>query len=201
MVVTDTLSNSVLFSGATPGNPICLDSATSANAIICSTNSLASQAVFQVYIHATLPLTATGQLNSEAEVSSATLDPNPNNNFAMASTTIDAVKPQVDWVAPVVDGKVYYAFSEIIHLVANSSDNIGVAGVRFYRWDKVTLRFVDIGYTYESPFEWFLDSKTLYPGWNEIDIDAYDKAGNVSDHKFIFIFLSQPYLPLIMQSK
>jgi uncharacterized repeat protein (TIGR01451 family) len=198
LVVTDTLSNSVVFTASNPGSPICSTPAPPANQIICFLVGLAPQAAFQITVNATIKSGAVGQIADSAVVSSATLDPNPNNNHATAIIIVDTVKPQVDWVSPVADGQGYFATNQVIPLIATPSDDVGVAGVEFYRWDKVNLHYVDLGYIYNAPYEWNLNVSTLYSGWNEIDISAYDTAGNVSDHKYIFVYRpSRIYAPLV----
>jgi hypothetical protein len=101
---------------------------------------------------------------------------------------INPVKPQVSWVSPVGDGQVYNVGSTSVHLEVSATGNIDIARVRFYRWDTVNLQYVEIGSDYTYPYTWELDPKILYLGWNEIDVEAYDKAGNISNYKYIFLF-------------
>jgi hypothetical protein len=102
---------------------------------------------------------------------------------------INPEKPQVSWVSPVGDGQYYYLVGDTaVHLEANATGNIAIARVRFYRWDKVNLQYMEIGSDYTYPYIWELDPKILYLGWNEIDVEAYDKAGNISNYKYIFLF-------------
>jgi uncharacterized repeat protein (TIGR01451 family) len=198
VVVTDTLPGEVISNTIKSTEASCFNPLNLGNPIVCSFASIAPGTILEIGINVTVTQTAAGQLINAAGVSSDTQDPNPNNNLDMAYTTVDPVKPQVTWVSPVGDGKYYFAFSEIIHLVANPTDNLGVAGVHFYRWDTVSLDWVDIGYAYNSPYDWYLDTRILNSGWNEIDIVAYDTAGNVSERGYIFIWRSYPYLPLVI---
>jgi hypothetical protein len=75
-----------------------------------------------------------------------------------------------------------------VHLEVSATGNIDIARVRFYRWNTVNLQYVEIGSDYTYPYTWELDPNTLDLGWNEIDVEAYDKAGNISNYKYIFLF-------------
>jgi uncharacterized repeat protein (TIGR01451 family) len=202
VVVTDTLPASVVYSAANPSAGNCTYSGQLTNLVSCSGTSLAGNSSLQIEIFVNVKTTATGQLNNRGVVASGNPDPNPGNNTAQAITTIDSIVPQVDWVSPVQNGSGYFAGNEFmrnlsINLVAQATDNIAIEGVRFYRWDKAKLRFVDLGYVSQAPYQWGLDARLLYGGWNEFDVEAYDTAGNISVHKYIFLFRPYvAYLPL-----
>jgi hypothetical protein len=117
-----------------------------------------------------------------------------------ATKIIDPTKPDVSWVSPVEDGKGFYLpnNTNFVLLIANATDNMAVDRVHFFRWDKLKLQFIDIGTVFNSPYQWNLDINTLYFGWNEIDVEAFDTAGNVSFRKYIFLYRTEfLYLPLI----
>ena len=105
---------------------------------------------------------------------------------------VDTEKPVVNWIAPVGDGEVYPVGDEVIQLEVNATDNVAVARVRFYRWDAVNEQWVEIGNDYSAPYQMNLDCSTLNEGWNEIDAEAYDTAGNSSDRKHIWLDRSTP---------
>ena len=104
----------------------------------------------------------------------------------------------MDWVDPVSDGNGYFSDSRYVRLAVTASGNLGIARVHIYRWDKVLLHHADIINLTSAPYVWELDTTTLYLGWNEIDVDAFDVAGNVSNHQFIFLYrMDLIYLPFI----
>jgi len=92
----------------------------------------------------------------------------------------------VSWTAPVTDNQVYPVHSQVIQLTVNATDNVGVTRVYFSRWDAVNLRRVEIGNVYSLPFQIDLDCSVLNYDWNEIDVQAYDAAGNISSQKYIW---------------
>jgi hypothetical protein len=82
--------------------------------------------------------------------------------------------------------------------LVSASDNIGISRVHFFRWDKVILAFMDISTISNPPYEWNFDTTILYVGWNEIDVEAFDTSGNVSDSQYIFLYRKAlVYLPFV----
>lgn len=104
----------------------------------------------------------------------------------------DTEDPVVDWVAPVGNGGMYFVSDEVIQLEATASDNVGVARVRFFRWDAVNLEEVEIANVYSPPYQVLLDCSTLNFEDNEIDVQAYDTSGNVSSWKHIWLYRLPP---------
>jgi hypothetical protein len=107
------------------------------------------------------------------------------DNTVTANFT-DIQSPILNWSSPVGNGQVYNAGNQSIQLEVNASDNVGVSYVHFYRWDSVNLIPVDIENVYNSPYSISFDTGGLNPGWNEIDADAVDAAGNGA-HNYIWI--------------
>jgi streptogramin lyase len=50
--------------------------------------------------------------------------------------------------------------------------------VNFNRWDAVNLRLIEIYVDYSAPYTASLDVSTLNMGWNQVNADATDNAGN-----------------------
>ena len=103
----------------------------------------------------------------------------------------DTVAPSVSWFGPTTDGQVYDVKNHIILLSVNASDNVGVKSVSFSRWDyvkkiNVPLGTIVTGTGFISPYEIDFDTRGLLPGWNEIDVDVQDEAGN-SSSSYIFL--------------
>jgi len=142
---------------------------------------------------------------TNTNTASPTLTQTPSSTMTVTPTatvtpTPDLDKPVVSWVSPVTDAKAYYIprSERFILLKANSTDNQAVDRVHFYRWDRVNLTYIDIGTVLQPPFQWNFDISPLYYGWNEIDVEAFDNAGNVSDHKYIFVKkIAYFFIPMI----
>ena len=128
-----------------------------------------------------------------------------NNVLGPVQVTVqtDTEIPVVDWVAPVGNSQTYAVNNQLVTLTASASDNVWVARVRFYRWDAVNSIFVEIANSYTSPYSAVLDTTVLNPGWNEIDVQAYDASGNFSYEKYIWLdhsdisSVNRVFLPLV----
>jgi VCBS repeat-containing protein len=110
----------------------------------------------------------------------------------------DTQAPQVTWTAPASDGGSFEVGDQIVRLEVTASDNVGVASVRFYRWDNPKQINIEIGIAYQPPYRWDLDTRTLNMGWNQINAKAYDSSGNPSELGYIWLVKSYYYyFPLI----
>jgi hypothetical protein len=109
----------------------------------------------------------------------------------------DTELPVINWVAPVENGGVYYAFGEPVTLTVSATDNVGIVNVHFYRWDAVNLVSVAIGDDDTAPYSVILDSKVLNEEWNQINAWAVDAAGNYSStvDKHIWLFRTTLAVP------
>lgn len=113
----------------------------------------------------------------------------------------DVVIPTVSWVSPVGDGKVYILNGRYVSLLVTAADNTSITQVKFFRWDKVRMAFVDIGFVFTAPYAWNLDTTILSDYWNEIDVESYDTAGNISEYSHIFLLRQGKfYLPFVAKS-
>jgi PKD repeat protein len=104
----------------------------------------------------------------------------------------DTEPPIVNWIAPVGNEQVYHVGNEVIQLEVSATDNVAVDRVRFYRWDAVNGRDVEIANDYTAPYRVSLDCGTLNYEWNQINAEAYDVAGNRSDRKIIWLYRDRP---------
>jgi hypothetical protein len=68
--------------------------------------------------------------------------------------------------------------SETIELEATVTDNVGLGGVSFARWDRVNQQWVEIATFSAPPYQARVDVSTLHMSWNEIVAGAVDTAGN-----------------------
>lgn len=123
------------------------------------------------------------------------IDSNVSNTVSVTTQTCtppDTEKPVANWTAPVGNGEVRYVVNEPVELSASASDNVGVTRVHFYRWDAVNLVYVQLGDDYTSPYTFVLDSGTLNLNWNQMFVNAYDVAGNVSETVSIWLYRTPP---------
>lgn len=129
-------------------------------------------------------------------------DGSVDSNRAQVTISVvdaDTEAPGVSWLSPVLDHGVISVYDdEVIHLEASANDNMGIASVRFYRWDAVNLVNVEIGIVYAPPYSWDLMANDLNWGPNQINVKAYDVYGNVSDRSHIWVYkLWRVFLPVL----
>jgi hypothetical protein len=103
-------------------------------------------------------------------------------------SVLDTQPPQVEWIAPVLDGKVLIVDLEIVHLEAGAKDNDLVTGVQFYRWDSDLDAHVLYDILETAPYRLELRTQELNFEWNQIFVRAFDESGNVSDSPFIWLY-------------
>ncbi len=114
-------------------------------------------------------------------------------------TPPDTQPPTVTWIAPVGDRQVYAASHGTVELEVRATDNVGVRQVRFYRWDVIKGQYVLISTLTAPPYKTPLAVNTLNMGWNQVNAEAVDGAGNRNpEQKLIWIKrFSQTWLPLM----
>jgi hypothetical protein len=122
------------------------------------------------------------------------------SNTANASIeVIDTQAPMLEWSSPSENKQVYQVGPETISLQVNVSDNVGVSQVRFFRWDPLDEKYVDLGTASSAPFQITLEANQIIPGWNQIFARAYDAAGNYSEAEYIWLYHSiRLFLPLLV---
>ncbi|OGO29158.1 MAG: hypothetical protein A2W33_03040 [Chloroflexi bacterium RBG_16_52_11] len=170
----------------------------------CSLGSLGASTTIPVTITVRVSLSATGIITNTATVSTTSADLVPSNDQDQAVSTIlppDLELPTVSWTSPVSDEVPFDVGCQIVRFEVNAADNVAVYRVRFYRWDPTIGPggdHVGIGYDYSAPFQWDFDTCILPPRWNQVWAWAQDTSGNVSTHKFIWLYRSYlQYLPVM----
>jgi hypothetical protein len=113
-----------------------------------------------------------------------------------SGVTFDNTVPVVSWIAPVTDMETYYVSNESLQLVVNPSDNVGITEVVFLRWDYINNVRVEIGRATSPPYSFTFDTSVLLPGYNEIDVKAYDATTNAIQ-KYIWLY----HLPVLTVTK
>ncbi len=126
---------------------------------------------------------------------------NPAPTVTSTGVTFDSSFPILSWIAPVSSGLTYYVGNQTVQLAVNATDNVGVTQVVFSRWDAVNLVRVPIA-TLTSPtilpstYNVSLDTSTLLPGYNEIDVKVEDGTGNTTQD-YIWLY----HLPVVTVTK
>lgn len=112
----------------------------------------------------------------------------------------DQIPPEIISIAPVDLGEILEVIDEEITIDVEVTDNFQVDCVYFYRWDAPNGQFVILGEDCQAPYQHVLDAKTLNFGWNQINIIAFDVAGNSSaSHYFIWLLrVIRTHIPLIL---
>jgi hypothetical protein len=111
------------------------------------------------------------------------------SNFGTVQISVlDTQPPQVEWIAPVLDGEVLIVDLEIVHLEAGAMDNDLVTGVQFYRWDSDLDAHVLYDILETAPYQMELNTRELNFEWNQIFVRAFDASGNVSASPFIWLY-------------
>jgi VCBS repeat-containing protein len=100
----------------------------------------------------------------------------------------DGTKPRVEFIAPVESGDQFDVYDQIVCLKVDAEDDIEVDRVRFYWWDKVKSKYVELGVDEDPPFEWCFDTSVLHLEFNQIFAEAYDNSGNISSRKWIWLY-------------
>ena len=113
------------------------------------------------------------------QTSACTATPGPPTSTPTSTQIPDNTPPSVSWIDPVGDGQVYVVAGGVIQLVVNAGDASGIAQVNFNRWDAVNQVVVDLGTDpYGAPYTVNADVGTFNWGWNQVNADATDNAGN-----------------------
>ena len=99
----------------------------------------------------------------------------------------DITAPSVSWARPVSNSGTYNVACCFLTLEATASDNVGVARVKFTRWDAVGQGWLDMATVTSSPWTYTFDAGTLNSGYNQVNVQAWDIAGNASSSPYIFL--------------
>lgn len=112
--------------------------------------------------------------------------------FVGFTVTRDTSNPSVSWTSPVSDGKRLDVSSGRVSLAATASDNVGVARVQFLRWDASGGKWVNIAVLGSPPWATKIDVGSLNGQWNQVNVRAWDAAGNVSPSPHIWLYRLTP---------
>jgi PKD repeat protein len=105
---------------------------------------------------------------------------------------VDVEKPSLTWSAPVSDTGIHRTVAGLLQLQADAHDNLGIAKVRFLRWDHPKQQLIAIGTDEATPYRVALDSSDLALGWNQVFAQALDLAQNGSDLQYIWVYRDLP---------
>jgi hypothetical protein len=102
----------------------------------------------------------------------------------------DTVAPSVSWVSPVANGGVSTVSSGSVTLGVSVSDNLAVVRVKYTRWDALALKWVDIATVSAAPWRATVAVSTLNREWNQVNVQAWDSAGNASSSPYIWVYVT-----------
>jgi uncharacterized repeat protein (TIGR01451 family) len=204
VVVTDTLPAEMTFKSSS------ISPVSSSPKLVWNLGNLAkNQSVsFTLVVDVKSP---TRTLINSVATSSSIWDVAPANSQDQVSVNaVDDVNPTAIWRLPVGAEGILQVVNQIVLLEAEAADNVAVSYVRFYRWDPVLLKTVEIGNDYTAGtcqynpshicYQWNLDTRVLRPKWNEIKVQAYDASGHSSPDGYRILlkyFGEQIFLPLV----
>jgi hypothetical protein len=107
--------------------------------------------------------------------------------FCTTTPASDTSPPSVSWRSPVGNGGTFAVSSGSVTLEASASDNVGVARVKFTRWDAVAGVWRDVATVSSAPWRTTIAVATLNSGYNQINVQAWDAAGNASTSPYIWL--------------
>jgi hypothetical protein len=128
-----------------------------------------------------------------------------SNTAHVSLTVTDTLAPSVQWLSPVTAAARYDLFDgEQAYLEVQVSDNRSVVLVRFTRWDSVNLETITIADLNLPPYRTAVSVNNLNLGWNQVNVTAFDQAGNRSDLSYIWLYRHAPgeigrrvFMPLV----
>jgi uncharacterized repeat protein (TIGR01451 family) len=200
----DTLDPGVTYLSVSPGE---IDCSLASQVLNCSLGTVADDQTLVVTITTRTKQTTVGTITNTVVITSDTFDPVLVNNTSVVTTTLppDNTPPTVSWIAPTSKGGFTSVGGEIIRLEAEASDDVAVDYVLFKFWDYVALKWREIGRDYTEPYQWDFNTFVLNPGDNQINVEAYDTAGNKAPppgvQEFLWLVYTPPpyivYFPLV----
>jgi hypothetical protein len=111
------------------------------------------------------------------------------------TVTADTTAPTVSWVSPIGNGGSTTVSSGTVTLSATASDDVGVARVKFFRWDAVNGVWADIATLSAPPWQLSLSVTVLNGAWNQLNVQAFDFAGNASASPAILVYRTDTSAP------
>lgn len=104
----------------------------------------------------------------------------------------DTSAPSVSWTSPVGNSGVYNVSSGPVTLAASASDNVGIARVTFTWYDSIANKVRTLATLTQPPWQTTINAGMLNGQWNQLNVQAWDKAGNASSSPYIWIYRSPP---------
>jgi len=159
--------------------------------VLCSVDPIPANSAARISI-GVIP-TRDGWITNTAIVASPSFEMDVSNNTSQAVTLVDSVPPDVNWVKPVQEeDSTYFSNGGLIILEASATDNNQISQVKFTLWDHLWNNreghYIDVGTAIAVPYQVTFDSDMLKSGEiYQMFVKAYDRAGNESDRKRIFI--------------
>lgn len=111
------------------------------------------------------------------------------------------VPPQIISASPVNLGDRLDVTTGEVTIEVVVIDNFQVDCVDFFRWDPPTKQHIQLGNVCLPPYEIVVDVGSLNFEWNQVWVQASDRAGNLSDYEFFWLYRLNPYqnfIPLIL---
>ncbi|MEJ2265786.1 MAG: hypothetical protein P8X95_20265, partial [Anaerolineales bacterium] len=108
-------------------------------------------------------------------------------SVASAGVTLPTVSSEPS-PAPVETGDQLDVYNQIVCLQVDAKDDVKIDRVRFYWWDSVKGKYVELGVDEDPPFERCFDTAVLNLEFNQIFAEAYDNSGNISSRKWIWLY-------------
>ncbi len=189
--------------------------------VTCALGDLPEGGSTTLNITARTIITSTGgTISNTVTVSSDPWDPDTLDNTAVVTNTFlsDTQTPTGEWLLPVSYGEQWDVKGEIITLAITATDNIAIDYVKFYNiehWDPNTPEDNvprDVAILEEPPYELRFGTLSLAPGWNQMNLEVWDTAGNYFpdpsyDPRVYFIWLkftppegyTKVYLPIALK--
>jgi uncharacterized repeat protein (TIGR01451 family) len=179
--------------------------------LTCSLGTVTAYQSLVITITTRTKQTTVGTITNFIVVTSDTFDPVSGNNTSVVTTTLppDNTPPTVSWIAPTTKGGETPVGGGSILLEAEATDDVAIDYVLFVRWDAVTSTWKEIGRDHNEPYQWNLNTFILNPGYNQINVESYDTAGNKAppngpeNAEYIWLNYTPPpniiYFPLIMR--
>ena len=96
--------------------------------------------------------------------------------------------PKVSWTSPVGNSGTFYVSSGSVTLAASATSPIGVAQVKFTWWNAATQQVVTLATLTQAPWQTTISAGMLNSGWNQLNVQAWDTAGNASSSPYIWLY-------------
>jgi uncharacterized repeat protein (TIGR01451 family) len=203
VILEDTLDSGVTYESVAPAGTAC---SLAEQLLECSLGTVLADQTMEITITTRTKMTTTGMITNSVYVSNDIFDPVAANDTSVTTTYLppDNTPPTVAWTEPTTKGGETSVGAEVVRLAAASSDNVAIDYVLFKRWDGA--KWVEIARDHSAPYQWDFATFVLNPGYNQINVEAYDTAGNkapVTGQEFLWLIYNQPsnlefiYIPLI----